>query len=231
MTRWMRLCGKPTGPVRKSRHSGGINSALQWAGPLHRDKTFFFFNYEGFRESLTRTIVTPVPDANARKGILSFLPKPVPVSPKIQPFLNAIPMPSPQGLRVPSAGTQEFIWNGTDTKNENFFQGRIDQNFSSKDTFFGRATISNATGYNAEALPMFSDAGILNSRLFTFAETHIFSPSVLNTQTFSFNRVDPVDKGFYPTVGPELISIPSQWRTSCYGLGRRCETHRSMDNE
>jgi Carboxypeptidase regulatory-like domain len=189
-------------------------------GPIVRDRTFFFAAYEGFRESLTSTRVTDVPDLDARRGILTFVPTPVPVSPKIQPFLNAIPLPSPQGRRTPSAGTQEFIWAGTDTKTENFFQGRIDHNFSSSDTFFGRFTASNGEGINAGSLPMFSDVWILNSRLLTISETHIFSPRVLDTVTLSVNRVDPQDKGFYPSVGPELISVPGQPTASVgYGWG------------
>jgi Carboxypeptidase regulatory-like domain len=39
-------------------------------GPIRRDKTFFFVNYEGLRESLSRTFVANVPDTSARAGIV-----------------------------------------------------------------------------------------------------------------------------------------------------------------
>ena len=37
-------------------------------GPVRKDKTFVFGNYEGFRQSLHETSDTFVPDNNARSG-------------------------------------------------------------------------------------------------------------------------------------------------------------------
>jgi len=39
-------------------------------GPLKKDRWFLFGNYEGFRQSLTQSNVTIVPDQEARKGAL-----------------------------------------------------------------------------------------------------------------------------------------------------------------
>ena len=39
-------------------------------GPIQRNKTFLFANYEGFRQHLHQTGVDLVPDANARQGLL-----------------------------------------------------------------------------------------------------------------------------------------------------------------
>ena len=39
-------------------------------GPLKRDRTFFFVNYEGFREVQATTAIATVPDALAHQGLL-----------------------------------------------------------------------------------------------------------------------------------------------------------------
>ena len=50
--------------------STATSSAAALGGPLQRNRTFFFLNYEALIERLGRTISTVVPDDNARLGIL-----------------------------------------------------------------------------------------------------------------------------------------------------------------
>jgi hypothetical protein len=78
-------------------------------GPLKRDRTFFFVNYEGLREVQASTSIATVPDALAHQGLLPTAANPsactnatradsspggcvaIPINPLIQPFLNLMP--------------------------------------------------------------------------------------------------------------------------------------------
>ena len=59
-------------------------------GPLRADRLFFFAGYEGLFENLGRTIVTTVPDDDARRGVLPREPSP------------SAPTPSPTCSSSPS---------------------------------------------------------------------------------------------------------------------------------
>ncbi len=73
-------------------------------GPLKRNRTFFFADYEGFREVQASTAIATVPDGLAHQGLLPSAGNPsactntnrsgcaaIPVNPLIQPFLNLLP--------------------------------------------------------------------------------------------------------------------------------------------
>jgi hypothetical protein len=55
-----------------------------FSGPVIKDRTFFFFSYEGLRLRLPQTTLTTVPDINARQTAVSAM----------QPYLNAYPVPN-----------------------------------------------------------------------------------------------------------------------------------------
>src|SRR5580698_914236 len=70
-------------------------------GPLKRNRTFFFANYEGFRQVQASTAIATVPDALAHQGLLPSAANPstctntnpsgcvaIPMNPLIQPFLK-----------------------------------------------------------------------------------------------------------------------------------------------
>ncbi len=92
------LGASPIPPFVRNQFGVGIG------GPLKRDHTFFFANYEGFREVEASTAIATAPDALAHEG---FLPSAVnsasctsvsssgcaaiPINPEIQQFLNLMP--------------------------------------------------------------------------------------------------------------------------------------------
>jgi outer membrane receptor protein involved in Fe transport len=178
-----------------------------FGGPIAKDRAFFFLAYEGMRERLTTTEINNVPDENARKGDLPT--GNVTVSDKIKPYLPYFPLPSPQGKNFRD-GTAQYIFAAPQPTQDDFGQARVDYQLSANDSLFGRMTASNSSRSLVANYLDFHTIQLMGVRLFTLAETHIFSPHVLNTVHFAFNRVVPVDSGTYPSVPANLLSIPGQ---------------------
>ncbi|MBI4464907.1 MAG: TonB-dependent receptor, partial [Acidobacteria bacterium] len=160
-------------------------------GPIVRDKTFFLGSYEGLREGLGQTALAIVPSLRAREG---FLPRSgggednVGVAPAVRPFLNLYPLPT--GQTFPN-GTAEARSLGTQPTNEDFFSGRIDHVLSEKDTLFGRYTFRDGTTivpFGSTPVPGFGAVGDQRHQYMTAEETHVFSPTVLNSFRASYNR-------------------------------------------
>ena len=175
-------------------------------GPITQDKTFFFAAYEGMRQRLSETRTAVVMDLNARQGMLPD--GPVEVDPRIVPYLDLFPEPTPGGRVFASNGTAETIFVANEPTTENFVQGRFDHQFSDSDSFFVRFTASNAERNQVRAYPSLRTIRFMGTRLLTLSETHIVSPRMLNTFRASFNRVDPIDRGIYPDVPDALLSVP-----------------------
>ncbi len=174
-------------------------------GPIRRDRTFFFADYEGFRERLTQTGIYNVPTLEARQGIGILNPGET-VDPRIKPYLALYPAPNGANL---GGGVAEYMINLKQPTNENYGAWRLDHNISSKDSLFGRYTISRA---NAISPRFDGTVSILESanQYLTLQDDHIFSPTLLGTYRVGYNR-SRLFSDATPVPGTEALSfLPGQ---------------------
>ena len=183
------------------RNQFGVSSG----GAIQKNKTFVFGNYEGFRQHLHQTSVAFVPDANARAQ----------AAPSVQPLLNLWPV-APAGAPDAAAGTVNGVPVGIatvfssplQTIREDFGTVRVDHIFSQKDSLAGIYTIDDGGDVTATpSNPFSSDILNLREQVLSLEETHIFSPSLLNTARFGFSRAGYFFTG-EPTPGTPAAGVP-----------------------
>jgi hypothetical protein len=174
-------------------------------GAIQKNKTFVFGNYEGFRQNLNQTSVAFVPDANARAQ----------AAPSVQPLLNLWPV-APAGAPDAAAGTVNGVTVGIatvfssplQTIREDFGTVRMDHIFSQKDSLAGVYTVDDGGDVTATPVnPFGSDILNLREQVLSLEETHIFSPSLLNTARFGFSRAGYFFTG-EPTPGTPAAGVP-----------------------
>jgi hypothetical protein len=113
-------------------------------------RTFYFVEYQGFRQVLGTTQVMPVPTAAERSGIdvvtypdRSTDTLTVPVNPSIAAILARYPLPNdPSG----SYGDRTYATASKVVTNADQFSARIDHKISPEDQLFARFTMDNLTG-------------------------------------------------------------------------------------
>jgi hypothetical protein len=145
-------------------HQNQFGGAI--GGPIKRNNTFFFVNYEGFRaaQSLTNTESLPTPAALG--GILPCAQAvdfsstghcgqsgdpatvTVPINPAVQPFLALYTTPSNVTATNLGNGTQQFILYGTSPQTENYLAAKVDHQISAKNNFAFRYVIDHALQIN-----------------------------------------------------------------------------------
>jgi hypothetical protein len=111
-------------PAERLNDFGGVVG-----GPVFKDKTFFFFSYEGQRLRQPATLETAVPDASSREQ--------APAS--MQPYLNAYPIANGAGL---GAGLAQFNAGYSNPSSLNAYSIRVDHVVNSKISLFGRYNYS-----------------------------------------------------------------------------------------
>ena len=176
-------------------------------GPVRKDNTFLFANYEGFRQNLHQTSAAFVPDLTSRAN----------AAPSVQPLLNLWPTPSASDLDFPSPGTcpapincgiAEVFSSPLQTIREDFGTARVDHIFSQRDTFGGIYTIDDGQDFTATPLdPFSSDAVTLREQVLSLEETHVFSPALVNSARVGFSRAGYFFTG-QPTPGTLAASVP-----------------------
>ena len=165
-------------------------------GPIQKNKTFLFANFEGFIQNLHQTSVAFVPDLASRAKAV----------PSVQPLLNLWPTPSPTDPDF--SGIAQVSSSPLQTIREHFGTARLDHNFSANDTFSAVYTIDDGGDVTATTInPYSSDILNLREQVATLEETHVFSSTLLNTARFGFSRAGYFFTG-EPTPGTPAATVP-----------------------
>jgi len=171
-----------------------------------RNRTFYFGEYQGFRQVLGTTQVIPVPTADERQGIdTTAFPKTatdpgdtlfIPVSAAILPVLNGYPTPNePNGpLKGRTYAASSKVVTRTDQ-----FSIRIDHKISDKASLVTRFSLNQVTGplTNPDQTVINPDFGIQffdHQRNAGVHYTRTISPHMTSDTSLSYIRSTP----FFP---------------------------------
>ncbi len=169
-------------------------------GPIIKDKTFVFGDYEGMRQAKGITTTIKVPSDSARAGTLHYDPAGPP------PNLCTVTMPGTCTVTVDPAAAAElvmfphatpgtsvldsgkFINSGLQIVPENFYTVRVDHKLGTKDTLFGTYLFDDTDLKQPDAF----NNDILNThttrQTVVLEESHTFGASVVNAARVGFSR-------------------------------------------
>src|ERR1044071_2503895 len=166
-------------PQTRQHDFGGVVG-----GPVRKDKTFFFFSYEGLRLRQPSSMQTAVPD-NASRQIAPSTSR---------PFLNVFPIANGRAL---GAGLAQFNASFSNPSKLNSTSIRMDLSLTSKVSLFGRYNYSPSS--LEQRGPFFSSGRVLSTtnamsasiHTFTAGLTQLITPEISNEvrANYSNNRV------------------------------------------
>jgi hypothetical protein len=174
---------KSIAPFERNEFGGALG------GPIRKNSTFIFGNYEGFRQRLGLSDATLVPDRCARQGFLSNVSGActtrVGLSPATVPLLSLWPVQNGPDL---GGGIGYSYSNPIQRIREDFGTTRIDHVFSTADTLSGVYTVDDSSDTTPSANPLTTVLESLREQVASVEETHVFSPRIVNTARFGFSR-------------------------------------------
>jgi hypothetical protein len=190
----------PKSELRQNQFGGSLG------GSIVKGKTFFFGDYEGFRQIVGETQAAGTPSyqelTDPLHSDLATIYGLAAVSPIAENWLALFPKP-------PATSTCEVcVYTGTQNRTQfsNIFDVRIDQNFNPTNLLYARYSQNNVATFTPGIFPTTTVAGKTispNGNIGSFAGpatdlafnfqlnyTHVFSPNLLLTLVTSYLRVD-----------------------------------------
>jgi hypothetical protein len=160
-------------------------------GPIIKDKTFFFFSYEGLRLRQPQTILSTVPDMAARQA----------APPAIQPFLTAYPLPTSSVDIGP--GIAPFNASFSDPASVDAYSIRIDHTLTKNVNVFGRYNYSPSSQDQRGGFDTANDIWHLTTgtRTATAGATWMLSPTAVNEARFNYSTASGASTSYMDNFG------------------------------
>ncbi len=201
--------GRPKPDFNQNQFGGTLG------GPVFKDKTFFFFDYQGHREEQGQTFLSTVPSELMRQGNFSELTRPIYDPVTGQPFqgniipsnrwdsastniLNELyPPPNTTGSRGTSGQqVNNYLINPVKERQDNQFDLKVDHNLTANNRFFSRYSYEKTHRLQPATLPH-GDAGAtfgagdgnIKAQGFAFNDTHSFGSNWLNEFRFGWTSI------------------------------------------
>jgi Carboxypeptidase regulatory-like domain/TonB-dependent Receptor Plug Domain len=161
-------------------------------GPIRKDKTFFFGNYEGTRQVAGLLTITTVPTAAQKAGVFSNNnggTVTVPVNPTSAALFQLFPA---SNVNV-SGGNYVSSPNLTRTTDQ--YLAKLDHHLGSYDMLSGRYSYERSKvfypiipGQGVSDIPGFGENQDSTSHLFALSYSKVLSPNTVNEARFGFTR-------------------------------------------
>ncbi|HEY8459418.1 MAG TPA: TonB-dependent receptor [Blastocatellia bacterium] len=146
-------------------------------GPIIKDRTFFFFSYEGLRQRQKITLpVATVPTQAQRDAV---------TDPAIRRLVDLIPLPN--------FGSNQLVGSATAPVNIDQWTLDLSHTLGANDRLHGyyafQRDLRGEPILQGNTIPGFGDTRQSRRQIFTLNETHTFGANVVNEARLGFNRI------------------------------------------
>lgn len=158
-------------PFKRYQYGGAIG------GPIWKERTFFFADYESIRQELAKTAQINVLSNTARARV---------TDPAVLKYIGLFPIANLN--RDTTGDIAQYSFVKQQTANENFVTFRIDHKISPKDSIFGTYLFDDTPFTIGDAQNLVLQSSKTRRQDLILEESHIFSSSFINSARFGLNR-------------------------------------------
>jgi hypothetical protein len=191
-------------PFKRNQFGGTIG------GPIVKNHTFFFADFEGIRQSKGITTVATVPSAAARSGNLcsspdtgTCTPNTITVDPAAQAYFTFYHLPNQGPVAGSNGDLGIFAFAGQQVVSENFLTTRIDHKFSQSDSLFGTYMYDKTPYSSPDGLDNVEFSTSTARQFLSLEETHIFTPTFANSVRIGGNHEAVANNQSLKAINPD----------------------------